>query len=154
MNSMTLLSPWTALMKITTVLSFMSHIFKTGFALRWKEDSFEGKMYRYIKPAILSLVLIFTGSVALLQEHTFERVTIKYGKVITISQALSIRTCVYSCLQHCECRYVRFTKSNNSCQLFVDVLLYYGSNSMPSSSDVVDFKKVCLLYIHSYIHRV
>ena len=45
---MTLLSPWTALMKITTVPSFMSHIFITGFALRWKEDSFEGKMYRYV----------------------------------------------------------------------------------------------------------
>jgi len=139
---MTLLSPWTALMKITTVLSFMSHIFKTVFALRWKEDSFEGKMYRYVKPAILSLVLIFTVSVGLLQEQTFERVIIKYGKAIKSSQARSVLTCVDSCLQQCECRYERFTKSSKVCELFGEVLVYYGSEQTPPSSDVVDFKKV------------
>jgi len=138
---MALLSPWTALMTITTVPSFMSHKFITGFAFRWKEDSFEDKMYRYVKQAILSLVLIFTVSVGLLQEQTFERVSIKYGKVIKSSQTRSVRTCVDSCLQHCECRYVRFTKKSKVCQLFDDVLLYYGNEQTPSS-DVVDFKKV------------
>ena len=139
---MALLSPWTALMKITTVPSFMSHKFKTGFALRWKEDSFEGKMYRYVKPAIVSLVLIFTVSVGLLQEQTFERVIIKYGKVIKSSQTRSVMTCVDSCLQHYECRYVRCTKSSKVCELFGDVLLYYGSVATLPPSDVDDFKKV------------
>jgi len=139
---MALLSPWTALMKITTVPSFMSHKFKTGFALRWKEDSFEGKMYRYVKPAIVSLVLIFTVSVGLLQEQTFERVIIKYGKVIKSSPTRSVLTCVDSCLQHCECRYVRFTKSSKVCELFVNVLLYYGSVATLPPADVDDFKKV------------
>jgi len=146
---MTLLSPWNALVKITTVPSFMSHIFITGFALCWKEDSFEYKMYRYVKPAILSLVLIYTASVGLLQEQTFERVIIKYGKVITSIQTRSVVTCVDSCLQHCECRYVRFTKSSKGCELFGNVLVYYGSEQTPPSSDVVDFKKVSLQVFNS-----
>jgi len=106
------------------------------------------KMFGHSKPVILSLVVVFTVSIALLQENTFERVIIKYGNVISISHVRSDFTCVESCLHRFECRFVRFTKSNNSCQLFADVLLYYGSNSMPSSSDVVDFRKVCLRYIH------
>ena len=133
MNCMTLLSTWAALMKITTVPSFISHKFITGFASRWKEDSFEGKMYRYVKPALLSLVLIFTISVGLLQEQTFERVIIKYGKVIISIQTRSVLTCVFSCLQQCECRYVRFTKSSKVCELFGNVLVYYGSEQTPPS---------------------
>ena len=126
----------------------------TRSAFRSKGYYFQVEMFGHSKPVMLSLFVVFTVSIALLQENTFERVSIKYGKVISISQARSVFTCVESCLQHCECRFVRFTKINNTCQLFADVLLYYGSNSMPSSSDVVDFKKVCLKYIHSNATRV
>ena len=106
-------------------------------------------MFTHSKAVILSLCVIFTVSISLLKEQTFERVNIKYGKVILISQSRSDFTCVESCLHRCECRFVRFTKSNNNCQLFADVLLYHGSYSMLSFSDVVDFRKVCLRYIHS-----
>jgi len=100
------------------------------------------KLAQGTKPAILSRVVIFTVSVGLMQEQTFERVVIKYGKVITSIQTRSVLTCVDSCLQQCECRYVRFTKSSKVCELFGDVLVYYGSEQTPSSSDVVEFKKV------------
>jgi len=106
-------------------------------------------MFTHSKAAILSLCVIFTVSISLLQEQTFERVSIKYGNVIKSIQARSIRTCVDSCLQLCECRYVRFTKSSKGCQLFADVLLYYGSAATPSSSDVVDFKKVFTRFVNS-----
>jgi len=158
---MALLSSGTSLTNITnitTVASFISHSSITGSPLRWKEESFEGKMDIYAKPAILSLFMIFAVSVGLLQEQTFERVSIKYGKVIKTSQVRSVRTCVDTCLQHCECRYVRFTKNSKVCQLFDDVLLYYGIEQTPPSLDVVDFKKVSLRLFNSqtYIlyHRV
>jgi len=107
-------------------------------------------MFTHSKAVILSLCVIFTVIISLLQEQTFERVSIKYGKVITSIQARSIRTCMDSCLQHCKCRYVRFTKSNKGCQLFADVLLYYGAaTTLPS--DVVDFKKVFNRFSNSKI---
>ena len=125
----------------------------TRSAFRSKGYYFQVEMFGHSKPVMLSLFVVFTASIALLQENTFERVIIKYGNVISISQVRSIRTCVELCLHRCECRFVRFTKSNRICQLFADVLLYYGSNSMPSS-DVVDFRKVCIRYIHSNTNRV
>ena len=76
---------------------------------------------------LLFFFTIFTVSVTvsmgLLQEQTFERVRFIDGKLIKSSLARSIRTSVDSCLQLCECRYVRFTKSSKVCQLFEDVLL-------------------------------
>jgi len=151
---MTLLSLGTAFVKITKAASLLSPNSITRSALRSKGYYFLVKMFGHSNSVILSLFVVFTASIALLQENTFERVIIKYGKVITISQARSVFTCVESCLNHCECRFVRFTKNNNSCQLFTDVLLYYGSNFTSSSLDDVDFKNVCLRYIHSYTNRV
>lgn len=99
-------------------------------------------MLRHSEPVFLSYFIIFAVSVALLQEHTFERVSIKYGKAITFVQARSVRTCMDSCIHHCQCRYVRFTKSTKGCQLFDSVLLYSGGEISHPDSDVVDFKKV------------
>jgi len=110
-------------------------------------------MFRRSERVILLLFTIITVNVTvsmgLLQEQTFERVSFKDGKLIKFSLARSIRTCVDSCLQLCECRYVRFTKSSKLCQLFEDVLLYYGSAAMPPFSDEIDFKKVLLRHFIS-----
>ena len=116
---------------------------------RRKEFHSKEKMFTHSKAVILSLCVIFTVSISLLQKQTFERVSIKYGNLIKSIQARSIRTCVDSCLQHCECRYVRFTKSSKGCQLYADVLLYYVSGETLPSSDVVDFKKVLLWVFYS-----
>ena len=106
-------------------------------------------MFRHSKPVIWSLSMIVSVSVGLLQEQAFKRVHIKYGILIKYSPTRSIRTCVDYCLQHCECRYVRFTKSTQGCQLFDDVLLHYGSEPTPPTSDVSDFKKVYYRFINS-----
>ena len=109
---------------------------------------FARKMFKRSKLVLVLLFMIFTVSItvseALVQEQTFERVKFMDGKLIKSILVRSIRTCVDSCLQLCECRYVRFTKSSKLCQVFEDVLLYYGSSATPPFSDEVDFKKVLL----------
>jgi len=145
---MTLLLPGTVI--LATAASFISHNSITLYAFGLKGASFkEKKMFRQIKQVLCTLSMIFCVSVELLQEQTFERVSVKYGKVMKSSQARSVRTCVDLCLQHCECRYVRFIKSTKECQLFDYVLLYYGSEQTPPSLDVVDFKKVKLRFFNS-----
>jgi len=94
-----------------------------------------------------------TVSDALMQEQTFERVKFMDGKLIKSILVRSIRTCVDSCLQLCECRYVRFTKSSKVCQLFEDVLLYYGSSATPPFTDEVDFKKVLLRFFFKSVEK-
>ena len=103
-------------------------------------------MFRRSQQVILLLFTIITISVTvgmgLLQEQTFERVSFKDGKLIKSSLARSVQTCVVFCLHLYECRYVRFNRSSTICQLFEDVLLYYGSAATPLLSDEVDMKKV------------
>jgi len=138
--------PGTVLLRIEA--SLISHNYIHRSALRFIEYTIKYKMFTNSKSAILSFFMIFSVSVGLLQEQTFERVNIKYGNVIKSSPARSVRTCVDSCLQDCECRYVRFTKSSKVCQLFGEVLVYYGSATTRPSSDVVDFKKVYTQFIN------
>jgi len=103
-------------------------------------------MFRRSQQVILLLFTIITVNVTvsmeLLQEQTFERVSFKEGKLTKSILARSVQTCVVFCLQLHECRYVRFTKRSATCQLFEDVLLYYGSAATPLLSDEVDMKKV------------